>query len=282
MMSYDASFGIQPIPADKKDGFVSEIKKAINSTGKRYTTYEEGPWFYKRNGLYYMVYSAGGVPEHIAYSTSTGPTGPWIYRDTIMSVIKAGGAFTNHSGIINFKGHSYFFYHNGALSGGGGFDRSICVEPFNYNPDGTIPRIIPTKAGVIKSVAHLNPYIRQAASTIAWEVGVKTSSNKNTGVYVTNIHNGDYIKVRSVDFAKGAKSFDASVASASDGGNIEIYLDSLSGTFLGVCPVKNNNGWQNWTIQSCKVKKEKGIHDLYFVFKGGQGSLFNFNWWKFK
>jgi len=24
-------------------------------------------------------------------------------------------AFTNHTGIIDFKGHSYFFYHDGAL-----------------------------------------------------------------------------------------------------------------------------------------------------------------------
>jgi beta-xylosidase len=282
MMSYDANFGIQPISGAKNDWVVSEIRKAINSTGKRYTTYEEGPWFYKRNGLYYMVYSAGGVPEHIAYSTSTGPTGHWIYRDTIMSVIKEGGAFTNHSGIINFKGHSYFFYHDGDLPGGGGFDRSICIEPFKYNSDGTIPRITPTKAGVVKGVAHLNPYIRQAASTIAWEVGVKTSSNKNIGVYVTSIENEDYIKVRSVDFAKGAKLFEANIASGSKGGIIEIHLDSLSGTLLGVCLVKNSSGWQNWTIQSCNVKTEKGIHDLYFLFKGGQGNLFNFKWWKFE
>jgi hypothetical protein len=229
-----------------------------------------------------MVYSAGGVPEHIAYSTSTGPTGPWIYRDTIMSVIKEGGAFTNHSGIIDFKGHSYFFYHDGALPGGGGFDRSICIEPFKYNPDGTIPRITPTKAGVVKSVANLNPYVRQATSTIAWEVGVKTSSNKNIGVYVTNIDNEDYIKVRSVDFAKGAKFFKASVASDSSGGKIEIYLDGLAGTLIGACTVNNTGSLQNWDIQSCKVKKEKGIHDVYFVFKGGQGSLFNFNWWRFE
>jgi hypothetical protein len=26
----------------------------------------------------------------------------------------------------------------------------------------------------------------------------------------------------------------------------------------------------------------KGIHDLYFVFVGGGGELFNFDWWKFK
>jgi hypothetical protein len=29
------------------------------------------------------------------------------------------------------------------------------------------------------------------------------------------------------------------------------------------------------------VKKVKGVHDVYFVFKGGEGDLFNFNRWKF-
>nr|WP_262502849.1 carbohydrate-binding protein [Prolixibacter bellariivorans] len=281
MSSYDQKAGIRPIPSDKKDWFVSQIKRTVNSTGKRFTTYEEGPWFYKRNGLYYLIYPAGGVPEHLAYSTSSGPTGPWVYQDTIMPVIGTGGAFTNHPGIIDYKGKSFLFYHDGALPGGGGFDRSVCVEEFKYNPDGTIPRIAATKAGVVKGVANLNPYIRRQAETIAWEEGVETASDSITGIYVTDINNGDYIKVRSVDFGKRAESFEASVASASGGGKIEIHLDSVTGTLLGVCPVKNTGGWQDWDVQSCKVKKVKGVHDLFFVFKGAQGNLFNFDWWGF-
>ncbi len=248
---------------------------------KRSTQYEEGPWIYKRNGLYYLIYPAGGVPEHLAYSTGLGPTGPWVYQDTIMPVIGKGGAFTNHPGIIDYKGKSFFFYHNGALPGGGGFNRSVCVEEFKYNQDGTIPRIAATKAGVVKSVANLNPYIRVEAETIAWEEGIETASDSKTGVFVTNIENGDYIKVRSVDFGKGAKKFEASVASASVGGKIEIRLGGVVGELLGICDVDNTGGWQNWSVRSCKIKKVKGIHDVYFVFKGNNGQLFNFDWWKF-
>ncbi|MDP3180721.1 MAG: carbohydrate-binding protein, partial [Bacteroidota bacterium] len=32
---------------------------------------------------------------------------------------------------------------------------------------------------------------------------------------------------------------------------------------------------------SGKVAKTKGVHDVYFVFKGSEGNLFNFDWWKF-
>ncbi|MBO9683196.1 MAG: family 43 glycosylhydrolase [Flavisolibacter sp.] len=272
MISYSGEVVTVPLT---KEGFNVRYK----DVDKRPSAYEEGPWFYKRNGLYYLLYPAGGVPEHIAYSTSKGPTGPWKYRDTIMRVIQKGGAFTNHPGVIDYKGRSYFFYHNGALPGGGGFTRSVCVEEFQYNADGSIPRIEPTVAGVAP-VSNLNPYKWVEAETIAWEVGVETAWDNSTGMYVIDIDNGDYIKVRSVDFKKGAKSFAAEIASLS-GGAIEIRLNSPDGILIGTCDINNTGGLQSWKKQSCKVKKVKGIHDVYFVFKGGEGHLFNFNRWKF-
>jgi hypothetical protein len=281
MISYDQTSGIEQIPANKKNWYVSKIKGTVYSTEKRSTTYEEGPWFFKRNAKYYMLYPAGGVPEHFAYSTSIGPTGPWIYGDTIMNVMNEGGAFTNHPGYIDFKGKSYLFYHSGALPGGGGFKRSVCIEPFKFNADGSIPLIAPTKEGVTESASDLNPYKRVEAETIAWESGVKTAKSEKIGIYVTDIDNGDYIKVRSVNFGNGAKTFEANVASVTEGGRIEIHIDSPTGILLGTCDIKSTGGATNWVVQTCKVNKVKGVHDLYFVFKGGEGDLFNFDWWKF-
>jgi beta-xylosidase len=43
------------------------------STTDRPTTCEEGPWFYKREGRYYLVFAAGPISEHIGYSTSPSP-----------------------------------------------------------------------------------------------------------------------------------------------------------------------------------------------------------------
>jgi len=277
MVSYDQKLGI--VKEDLKDeNFGYRSKKIDNRTA----SYEEGPWLFKRNSKYYLLYPAGGVPEHLAYSTSTSPTGPWIYGDTIMHVIKEGGAFTNHPGYIEFKGKSYLFYHSGALPGGGGFKRSVCIEPFQFKADGSIPLIAPTKEGVTKSASNLNPFVRVEAETIGWEEGIETAKDEKIGVYVTDISRDDYIKVRSVDFGKGAKAFEANVASAADGGSIEIHLDSQTGTLLGTCNVKSTGGTANWAVQSCKVAKAKGVHDVYFVFKGGEGNLFNFDWWRFK
>lgn len=276
MISYDKTYGV--VKENLKDeNFGYRAKKIDNRTA----SYEEGPWLFKRKSLYYILYPAGGVPEHFAYSTSKSPLGPWTYGDTIMHVIKDKGAFTNHPGYAEFKGKNYLFYHNGGLPGGGGFKRSVCIETFDFNADGSISLLNPTKEGVKESASNLNPFKRTEAETIAWSFGLKTATDSNTGVYVTKIDNGDYIKVRSVDFGKGARKFGANVAADKAGGNIEIHLGSIDGTLLGTLDIKNTNGLQNWALQSCKVNKVKGVHDLYFVFKGGDGNLFNFNWWKF-
>lgn len=134
MISYDKTVGVVKIPMT-----VESFAKGGHMTG---TTYAEGPWFYKRNNLYYMVYAAfgeGRKNEHLAYSTSASPTGPWSYGGVLMT--EEGGTFTNHPGVVDFKGHSYLFYHTAELEGGSLFHRSVCVAEFHYNPDGSIDTI---------------------------------------------------------------------------------------------------------------------------------------------
>ncbi|SNT50198.1 Carbohydrate binding domain-containing protein [Asanoa hainanensis] len=244
----------------------------------RPTLYEEAPWVYKRNGLYYNVFAARCCSEFIAYSTATGPTGPWTYRGTVMPT--QGNSFTNHPGIVDFNGGSYFFYHNGALPGGGGFTRSVAVERFAYNADGTIPTITMTTSGA-PQVGTLNPYTRQEAETIAWTSGVETERSSEGGMNVGWIDNGDWIKVKGVAFGAGAASFSARVASAATGGQIEVRLDGTSGTVAGRCTVPGTGGWQTWTTVSCGVSGATGTRDLYLRFTGGSGALFNLNWWQF-
>ena len=252
---------------------------ARSGNPSRPTLFEEGPWVYKRNGLYYNVFAARCCSEFIAYSTAPGPTGPWTFRGTVMPT--QGTSFTNHPGLIDFAGNSYFFYHNGALPGGGGFTRSVAVERFSYNADGSIPTMTMTTAGA-PQVGTLNPYVRQEAETIAFESGVETQPCSEGGMNVGFIQNGDWIKVAGVAFGAGATSFQARVASATSGGTIELHLDSLGGPQVGRCSVAGTGGWQTWSTVSCSVAGAAGTHDLFLRFTGGTGFLFNVNWWQFR
>lgn len=115
--------------------------------------YTEGPWLWKRRGLYYLAYASfahQGFSESISYATAKSLTGPWTYHGEITG--PAENSYTIHPGIVEFKGQSYFFYHNAALTIGdqkGAIGRrAVCMEYLYYNADGTIQPIAQTSAGV--------------------------------------------------------------------------------------------------------------------------------------
>jgi arabinoxylan arabinofuranohydrolase len=247
--------------------------------------YQEGPWFYKREGRYYMAYASHCCPEGIGYAMSNNPTGPWEYKGMVMAPNQASSG--NHPGIIDYKGSSYVFGFdyalNWALTDVHRERRSVCVAKFSYNADGTIPTLPWFEKQGVPQVGTLNPYLRTEAETIAWESGVRTSQSEAVGVYVTHILNGGYIKVAGVNFGEHAPArFTAGVASGGAGGMIELHLNAVDGPLVGTVMVPNTNGWWTWQEKNTPVTVANGVHDLYFVFKGSaSGELFNFDYWKF-
>ena len=280
MISYEGDL----IVADMtEEAFGSPLQKNRDKSKKYKDSYTEGPWLSKRNGTYQLIYAAGGVPEHISYSTASSPVGPWKYAGVIMPEGNTG-SFTNHAGVADYKGHSYFFYHTGKLPGGGGYGRSVAVEEFTYNADGSFPTILPTNEGV-KPVGKFNPFRKVEAETMAFSRGLKTEQNQKVGVYVTDIHNGDYIKLQAVDFGRNfPRTFTARVASGLRGGTIEVRVDSLKGQLLTRLQVPGTGGWEEWqTLVADITSKVEGVHDLYFAFTGRKGPhLMNFDWWEMR
>ncbi len=280
MISYEGELGKLPMT---EEAFGAPLMNEREKDKKYKDSYVEGPWLTKRNGTYQLLYAAGGVPEHISYSTAPSPTGPWTYAGEIMPLCDTK-SFTNHCGVVDYKGHSYFFYHTGKLPRGGGFGRSVAIEEFTYNADGSFPTIMPTEEGV-KPVGTFNPYRRVEAETMAFSKGLKTEQNDAVGVYVTDIHNGDYIKLQAVDFGNGIpRTFTARVASGLRGGAIEVHVDSLRGQLLGRLAVNGTGGWEQWQTHTIDLTAyATGVHDLYFVFTGRKGpKLFNFDWWEMR
>ncbi len=238
--------------------------------------FEEGPWVSRRSDLYYLTYPSGGVPEHMAYSTAPTINGPWTYRGRIMD--EANNSFTIHGGEVTFKGHNYMFYHNGSLPNGGGFHRSASVEEFTYNPDGTIPFIPFTKEGV-SPIGTLDPYQRIEGETMADSWGVKTDRLAGKDHYVRKIDNGDWIKIRDVDFGTSSPaSVTVQTLNFLNPGTIEFYLNSIGDNPFAKVEI---NGKES--TQTVKIKSRRpitGKHDVYILFRGGDEQLFDFDWWK--
>ncbi|MDR1883530.1 MAG: family 43 glycosylhydrolase [Prevotella sp.] len=106
-----------------------------------------GSWVHKHGDWYYLSYSKG-FPSKIVYSMSKSINGPWECKGIINEI--AGNSDTNQHAITDFNGKSYFFYHNGALPGGGPGSRSVCVDDIYYNPDGTMKKVWMTSEGILK------------------------------------------------------------------------------------------------------------------------------------
>jgi arabinoxylan arabinofuranohydrolase len=247
----------------------------------------EGPWFYKRNGIYYQMFAGMEKgTECLSYSISNSPTGPWKYQGRIM-VNQPTNSFTNHGGIIDFIGKSYLFYHTGLLPRGGSYGRSSAIEEFTYNADGTIPQINISKEGVMP-VGTINPYQRNEAETIAWAEKCKTAQDDQVGVYVSSTRIGGFIKVREVDFGNTSpKRFSAALASSLGAGILEVYADSVGGQKIASLNVPRTGGWNVWKTLSTAIETPiTGKKDIYFAFKGENltagRELYNFDYWAFE
>ena len=277
--------GYQEVPGyhDPKCFGELQMKENWANGGKKelMTQYEEGPWLMKRNGTYILSYPAGGVPEHMAYSTAPTINGPWTYRGKIMDL--ADNSFTIHGGNITFKGRDFMFYHNGALPGGGGFCRSACVEEFKWNADGSFPFIPQTKEGIVTPVKNLDPYKRVEAETQSEAHGLKVDRNPGKDHFVTSIHDGDWMRVRSVDFKDcGQKAVVVVVGEQKGKGSIEFYTDKMEGKPFCTVPVNRDNaGFPTAAFTYLIDTDVQGVHDLYIVFRCETPEPFTFDWWQF-
>ena len=284
MVDYNGEIMEIPLTEETVGGYEEKYKDENGEEQTRLVgvdKYEEGPWAYKRGEKYYLVYAAGGIPEHLSYSMSDSPTGPWKYQGRIMD--SPDGSFTTHPSGVDFKGRSYIFYHNGKLKGGSGFRRSVCVEQFEYNADGTIPHIPMTKKGVSEPVAHVSPYARQEAEMIALSVGVRTAQDESRGVYLDSLDMGDYVKVKAVDFGEeGARSVRLCVRQRENDGFIQVCIDSQSNVVATV----DVSGVQDWVELAADLNEVvTGVHDIYFRFRatdtGKRNELMQFDYWYF-
>ena len=257
---------------------VTDMSRGFGPSGSVYT---EGPWIHKRDKKYYMIYASHGVPEKISYSTSDSPTGPWTWGGIIMDQGN-NTAFTNHSGLIDFKGRSFFFYHNQKNVSGGGYSRSTAVEEFTWNADGSIPTIKSTDNGVVKPIKNLDPFDRVEAETKSWVGGInvdrsggytiiKHVAKQGDNVYLTNMSDKFYTKVRSVDMGDGAEKI--IVCTKGNGGKMELHTGSTTGPTLATIDVPKSSSWQESTFD---LKDAAGVEDLYFVVKQGG---FDFDYW---
>ena len=152
--SFMAGAELEPSMTKIKDETVTVMTPKGGSL-KDYA-YREAPYVFYRNGLYYFMWSVddtGAANYHVAYGTAKSPLGPIeVAKDPIVLIQDPQHEIygTAHNSVIQKPGTDdwYIVYHRinkDYLHFQPGVHREVCIDKMEFNADGTIKRVIPTK-----------------------------------------------------------------------------------------------------------------------------------------
>jgi len=134
-----------------------------------------------------------------------------------------------------------------------------------------------TDSGGLTSTASVTtqPKTRQAEhySTMSGIQQVAKTGARG-GKTVGYAENGDWVRFTPYNLT-GVTSFSARVSSGTSGGTLELRAGSPTGTLAGSATVAGTGGWETFTDVTGTITDPGGTADLYLVFKGGSGYLFD-------
>lgn len=132
----------------------------------------------------------------------------------------------------------------------------------------------PCNTSVVKNPTHIEAEDFCEMSNVAIE------NSANGVIDIGSITDGSWVKFSNYDFTD-MKSLDARVSTTTGGGTIEVRLDDLNGSLIGSLLVSTTGDWDDWEQVSSNLSTVSGTHDIYMVFTGGSGFLFNVDWFSF-
>jgi len=102
----------------------------------------EGPWMLKRDGVYYLMYSASpadGPNYAVGYATSQSPTGPFVKHPGNPIARQGNGVYGpgHHCVIEGLNGRLWMVYHQ-QNSEQPGWKRFLAIDPLWFDPAGVI------------------------------------------------------------------------------------------------------------------------------------------------
>lgn len=240
----------------------------------------EAPYLFEDSGInkigdtYYYTYCSnwntagnayGMTSGAIEYMTSNNPLGPYTYGGELF---RNQGTFfglygNNHHSLCTLDGQLYLFYHNRSVEKAMGIEgnyRSPQVDAVTMQ--GTkIQAVTGTMTGIAQKKT-INPYQTVQAETMSNQAGIQVRGLGDT--VVTEIDQGDWIKVSGVNFSKGAAQITMKVSSK-NGCAVKICTGSPTGKAVGYAEIPSGG---TMTTVSAMVQGLNGTQDLYFVFSG--------------
>lgn len=228
----------------------------------------------KRNGIYYFIYAhmgRAGRPTCIGYATSTKPMGPFRYGGVIIDNDHCDpGCWNNHGSIAPFNGNWYVFYHRSTH--GCNTMRKTCIEPIFFNDDGSINEVEMTSQGAGPSLRADNEI--DAARACLLYGNVRIISNTSDNEVLAGIKNGDVAAFKYLDFSSEPGTLKVNAISGKKEVIIDLAVDNSWSPSIGSLVIPGGGDGKTIRSYSCLIKNVKGIHSLWFRFKGDADDSF--------
>jgi xylan 1,4-beta-xylosidase len=217
-------------------------------------TWIEGPWMFKRNGTYYLEYSASGT-QWISYATGvyTGksPLGPFKYAPVNPVLRQTTGVVTGpaHGSVVEGADGNFWQFSTLVMNTPPG-GRRLAMDPIGFDKDG-------------------NMFVPKVSDTPQWGPGAVADPARNgdSGSIPLTVNKLRVMRARS------------SVSSQRPGRDAAYATDNWNGTWwepaeddsqptltLDLGPATESDPVQQFTIDSCRIMFSTGSG-----FGGGRG-----------
>lgn len=233
--------------------------------------FKEGPFAFERNGKYYFTFpwvrEKDGT-ETLAYAMADHPMGPFTFKGIIMDESPTK-CWTNHHSIVEYQGQWYLFYHHNDYSPKFDKNRSVRIDSLNFNPDGTIQKVIPTLRGVGLTNARSRIQIDRYSALQGKGIGIdyldknncfagwKTLFSKsNTALIYNKVDFGNEKVVEITVRAKSAK-----------GGVLVVRADGTKGNIIAKVKIPRSAAWKN--VRAQVLHAPQGVHALHVSLQSG-------------
>lgn len=231
----------------------------------------EGPSLRKRGDTYYYIYiqntgriaDNGWIPTRMAYLTAKAPLGPYTYQGLIVTNHEYPNTGNVHGSFECWDGRWIVQYHRSVP--GLALTRVACLDPLEFNEDGTIQEVKMSSSGV-RGAFQPGDEI-QASSAVEYSLG-------RAGAEMVELKRGEYPVIhfkadgqwtgyRYVDFSKPLSGINVCFKSGQPGGQLELRKGAPDGPVLATLEIPDT-GWK-WKERFVPLQMEVSGQDAVYL-----------------
>jgi hypothetical protein len=245
----------------------------------------EGPSLRKRGDTYYYIYiqnngrivDTGWIPTRMAYLTAKDPLGPYTYQGLIVTNHEYPNTGNVHGSFECWKGQWIVQYHRSVP--GLALTRVACLDPLEFNGDGTIQEVKMSSSGV-RGAFRPGDEIQASAAveySLGRDGGEMVELKRREYPVIHFKADGQWTGYRYVDFSGAPSSFTVSIKSGQPGGQLEVRTGSPDGPVIATLELPDT-GWK-WKQRT--VHLQGNLSGKEEVFLVARQAPFRVKWFKF-